>query len=275
MKIITIVENTSENEQLQCEHGLCLFIETKEHHVLMDTGQTDLFSDNMKKLGIDPSSIDTAVLSHGHFDHGGGLLKFAEMCPDVPIYMRENVFGDFYAKDRYIGLDRRVRDIPSIRLVKGDLKIDDELFLFTNIRGRRAWPKGNRILTEHIGGEIRQDEFTHEQCLVVRSGGRSVLFSGCAHNGILNILDRYREIFGGEPDAVFSGFHMIKNKPYKEDEAETIKETAEELAKLRTVFYTGHCTGDAAFDIMKPVMGDKLRRMRTGTVTEIADDPDI
>jgi metal-dependent hydrolase (beta-lactamase superfamily II) len=271
MRIITVVENTTENESLECEHGLSIYIETPEHHVLMDTGQTEMFSDNMKKLGIDPSLIDTAVLSHGHFDHGGGLLKFTEMCPEVPIYMRDNVFGDFYAKDRYIGLDSRVKHIPSVRLVKGDLRIDSVLYLFTNIKGRRAWPEGNRILTEHINGEVMQDTFSHEQCLVVQSGGHSVLFSGCAHNGILNILDRYREIFGGAPDAVVSGFHMMKNKPYKDDEVKTIKDTAEELAGLDTVFYTGHCTGDEAYEIMAPVMGDKLRRIRTGTVIEIPD----
>lgn len=80
-----------------------------------------------------------------------------------------------------------------------------------------------------------QDEFAHEQCLVIEQEGKRILLSGCAHNGILNILDRYREIYGNEPDVVNSGFHMMQ-KEYTESDWETIWATARELCKYQTIF---------------------------------------
>lgn len=70
-----------------------------------------------------------------------------------------------------------------------------------------------------------------------------MLVSGCAHNGILNILDRYRDLFGGYPDVVISGFHMMKKQPYDCEELDVIDETAGNSRGTNTVFYTGHCTG--------------------------------
>ena len=109
-----------------------------------------------------------------------------------------------------------------------------------------------------------QDSFAHEQCLVISSEGKRLLLSGCAHNGILNILDRFREIYGTVPDAVVSGFHMMKASEYTPEEIENIEETAKELAGYKTMFYTGHCTGQSAFEIMKPLMPENLRPIHAG-----------
>ena len=103
-----------------------------------------------------------------------------------------------------------------------------------------------------------QDTFDHEQYVVVRDAGRSVLIGGCAHNGMLNILDRYHELFGDYPNAVVSGFHMMKNGPYTEAEIATIRETAEELRALPVLYFTGHCTSLPAYEIMKPILGEQL-----------------
>ena len=114
------------------------------------------------------------------------------------------------------------------------------------------------------------DSFAHEQCTVITERGKNVLVSGCAHNGILNILDRYCELYGGEPDAVISGFHMMKKTDYTESDIITIEKTAEELSRMNTVFYTGHCTGQVAFDIMKNIMGDKLNAIHSAQkITEL------
>jgi len=91
-----------------------------------------------------------------------------------------------------------------------------------------------------------------------------VLFSGCAHNGILNVLDRCMEVCGKEPDAVFSGFHMKKNAPYTPEEEDTIRQTAQELLTRRCMFYTGHCTGLPAFAMMKEIMGERLQYVHCG-----------
>ena len=114
------------------------------------------------------------------------------------------------------------------------------------------------------GDVFRQDEFLHEQYLVVEENGKRVLVSGCAHNGILNILDRYREIFGDMPEAVVSGFHMSRKSGYGERDLALIRETARELKTLDTRFYTGHCTGEIPFQLMKEEMGEQLRYVHCG-----------
>ena len=112
--------------------------------------------------------------------------------------------------------------------------------------------------------DMVQDDFSHEQCLVIHEGTKSVLLSGCAHHGILNILDRYRELYGGDPDVVISGFHMMKRHGYSDADITMIIDTALELRKLRTVFYTGHCTGVEPYNAMKKLMGDKLHYVHSG-----------
>jgi 7,8-dihydropterin-6-yl-methyl-4-(beta-D-ribofuranosyl)aminobenzene 5'-phosphate synthase len=78
MKISVLCENTTKKENILSEHGLSLFIETEKHKILFDMGQSDAFLKNAKTLGIDLSTVDIAILSHGHYDHGGGLRAFLE-----------------------------------------------------------------------------------------------------------------------------------------------------------------------------------------------------
>lgn len=264
MEIYVLIEDTPGNPACHHGHGLSLYVKTQKHRLLMDTGADGRFVENAAVLGIDLTGVDTVILSHGHYDHAGGIMQFAQMNPDAGIYMQHNVGGEYYHGEKYIGIDKEILSLPQARLLDGDFRIDEELSLFTHITGRRSFPKSNLVLQEHSCGRAVQDGFSHEQCLVIRSEGKQVLLSGCAHNGILNILDRYRELYGSSPDLVVSGFHMMKKEAYTPEEIAVIEETAEELARMDTVFYSGHCTGQKAFDLMKPVMGDKLRPMHSG-----------
>ena len=92
MRIVSLVENTS-SKGLPVEHGLSLYIETDRHRVLYDTGQTELFADNAEKLGVDLSSVDFCFLSHGHYDHSGGLKRFTALNGKAKIYMARSAFG--------------------------------------------------------------------------------------------------------------------------------------------------------------------------------------
>lgn len=264
MKIVTLIENTCGREGCLSEHGLSLYIETAGHKLLMDTGASDAFIRNAELLGVDLQAVDTVVLSHGHYDHSGGLRAFAKINSTAPIYMQSQAGADYYHGERYIGIDKEILKLPQVRLTEGAVKLDEELSLFAGITGRRCYPQSNLVLTRREKGREEQDSFAHEQCLVIQEGKERVLVSGCAHNGILNILDKYREIYHGLPDRVVSGFHMMKKIPYTEEETATILSNARELAGYDTVFYTGHCTGDEAFALMKPIMGEKLVRLASG-----------
>ena len=272
MRIINLVENTEGASGCGFEHGLSFYIETEHHKLLADTGASDLLLKNAEKLGIDLTKVDTVILSHGHYDHGGGILPFVEINPAAKIYIPAAAFGAYYSlrdgAPRYIGLAEEIRRLPQVVIVGGTaagiFRIDDELSLFSGIGNTYPIPSANRNLRVKTKQGLRQDDFRHEQCLVVSEGGRKVLLSGCAHHGILNVLDRYRELFGGEPDVAISGFHMMKKSGYSKEDLDMIADTAKELCKVSTVFYTGHCTGTEPFEAMKKIMGGKLRYVHSG-----------
>lgn len=263
MKLVILMEDTCGKPVCEYEHGLSVYIETGKHKILMDAGASDRTIFNAEKLGVDLSKVDTAVLSHGHYDHSGGFAAFARLNRDAVIYVQKSAFGDYFHGERYIGVRKEIAGLPGIEMLEGGRKIDGELSVFTGITGRRYWPRSNTALSEITEGQEHQDEFRHEQCLVIR-GEKTLLLSGCAHNGILNILDRYQELYGSQPDIVLSGFHMMKKTEYTEQETEIIRQTAKELAEKNILFYTGHCTGQRAIDIMKPVLGDRLVPLHCG-----------
>ncbi|SEK39465.1 7,8-dihydropterin-6-yl-methyl-4-(beta-D-ribofuranosyl)aminobenzene 5'-phosphate synthase [Ruminococcus albus] len=265
MKIVTLVENTCGHEGCIAEHGLSVYIETEKHKLLLDCGQTDAAVKNAEVLGIDLTAVDTVILSHGHYDHSGGIMPFSRINDRAQIIMQKSAAEPHYNGERYIGIDKDILALPNVHLIEGDVRLDDELFLFSGITGRRCFPQGNRKLLRDEGGEKVQDDFAHEQCLVIEQEGKRWLLSGCSHNGILNILDRYRDIFGSAPDRVITGFHMMKNDgEHTEEEKEVIIQTARELAQTDTIYYSGHCTGIPAFELMKTIMGDKLIALHSG-----------
>jgi Metal-dependent hydrolases of the beta-lactamase superfamily II len=263
MKIVILMEDTCGNPLCECEHGLSVYVETKKHKILMDTGAGEKTLMNAKQLGVDLTQVDTVVLSHGHYDHSGGMLAFGGINRDAVIYMQQTALGDYYHGERYIGVDKRIAQLPNVRMLNGDFRIDEEISVFTGIAGRRFWPESNLSLSVQTEGRRVQDEFCHEQCLVVQEE-RNLLLSGCAHNGILNILDRYKEIYGDGLDAVISGFHMMKKTDYSERETDIICRTAGELKKEKAVFYTGHCTGQKAVELMQPVLGERMVPIHCG-----------
>ena len=267
MKMITLVENTGGHESCIAEHGLSLYIETEHHRLLLDTGQTDAVIKNAEALGIDLTAVDTVILSHGHYDHSGGILPFSQINHTAQIIMQRAAVEQHYHGERYIGIDPAILNLPNVRLIDSDMKLDDELFLFSGIKGRRCYPQGNRRLSCIRNGEKTEDDFSHEQCLVVTQNDKRWLLSGCAHNGILNILDRYRELFGSAPDIVISGFHMMKRDgEHNAAEKTVILQTAQELSQMPTVFYTGHCTGLPAFEMMQKIMGEQLIALHSGEI---------
>lgn len=270
MKILTLVENTPGKTGCACEHGLSLYIETARHTLLMDTGASGLVMENAKKLGADLTKVDTVVLSHGHYDHGGGILPFTKVNQTAKIYLHKDACKEYYTTHweddevRYVGLDPAIAELEQAVFVEGTYKIDEELTIFSGIGSLRPVPAGNRALKARISGVLCQDDFRHEQCLLIRENDRLVLLSGCAHHGILNVMDRCREVAGRDPDLVISGFHMMKKDGYTAEDLADDEDTARALCAYRTVFYTGHCTDIPPYEAMKKIMGPQLHYAHCG-----------
>lgn len=252
MRIVTLLENTISREDLSCEHGLSLYIETGIHKILFDAGQTGMFADNADKLGIDLQAVDFAVLSHGHYDHGGGLARFLEINKKAPVYLHRDAFEPhFNGESKYIGLDVELQNSGRLIYVEEDTQIAEGITLHTCRPG--PYPVKPFDLTVRQKGRFLPEDFRHEQYLVVEEQGKRICFSGCSHRGILNIAARFR------PDVLVGGFHFMK----LEDRA-ALEEAAEILLGYPCLYYTGHCTGEGQFAFLKVMMGDRLQMLSTG-----------
>ncbi len=273
MKIVNLIEDTKGRAECACAHGLSFYIETAVHKLLLDLGPSEETLRNAKVLGIDLSKIDTVILSHGHYDHSGGIMPFVAINPQAAIYMQESAGADYYADDgrraedgryRYIGIDKKIMGLTQVVKLQGDYSIDDELELFTIKSRSHEVPFTNKRLLIKDGDEFVRDDFIHEQYLVIKDGDKRILMSGCAHNGMLSILDAFKDKYGAAPDVVISGFHLMKKAGYTDEELRRIEDLGSELKKYPTQFITCHCTGEPAYEIMKPAMGDRLRYVRSG-----------
>ena len=272
MRIVNLIENTEGKPGCVSAHGLSFYIETNKHRLLMDLGPSEDTLKNAGILDIKLSDVDTVILSHGHYDHSGGIMPFTEINDKAAIYMQTSATDAYFADDgldaseryRYIGIDPDIAKLPQVRFVNGDTVIDEELELFTIPKRSHELPFTNKRLLIRKGNEYIRDDFRHEHYLVIRQKEKSVLMSGCAHNGILSILDAFAQKYGKAPDAVISGFHLMKKTQYREDEIREIEDIATELKKYPTRFYTCHCTGEEAFDIMKGIMGESLSYVHSG-----------
>lgn len=269
MRIVCLIENTSGNEKLKSEFGLSFYLETESHKVLFDMGAGSGFWENACSLGIDLSEVDTAILSHGHYDHGGGLRTFLERNGKAPVYVQEGAFRDFYSRTpqgySFIGLDRELEGHPRLVKVTGNLVIDRELQLLSGTTGRREWvPASNSTLAVRNGKEYVQDDFPHEQNLMVSANGVHVLFSGCSHCGIVNILEQSEAQTGIIPGHVIGGFHLCNPRTGKCTEPSVLNRLSSFLSGRHTVYHTCHCTGQEAFEHLRSLMGDRVRYMRTG-----------
>ena len=169
MKIVNLIENNIGNAACIAQHGLSFYFETKKHKVLVDSGADCSFLKNAEALGVDLKKVDVMILSHGHYDHAGGILRFADLNPDATIYMQSTADGEYYAiaedENEYIGIDKEITKLRQVQKVDGNLKIDEELSLFSGVTGRRGFSKSNLRLKEIVGKDIRQDSFLHEQYL--------------------------------------------------------------------------------------------------------------
>ena len=256
---------SSDPARFPTEHGLSILLDTGKHRVLLDTGASDLFLRNARKLGINLADVDYAFLSHGHSDHAGGLGAFLEVNSRAKVIVSSEALGKGFFSTKG-GLHSITSSWPLDAMEGRTIYIDKSLDLGGGIRiiadipQAHPIPKGNRNLLIVEGrSEIRLDTFRHEIALYADG----ILFTGCAHNGLENNLAACPR----PVRAVIGGFHLLDSKDGNLYESmEELECMGRELLRKYpdTVFYTGHCTGDAACRTLKGVLGNQLRSFSAG-----------
>lgn len=263
MRIVTLLENYTQDQSLSCEHGLSLYIETGKFKILFDAGQSGLFAENAEKLGIDLREVDFAVLSHGHYDHGGGLSRFMQINKNAPVYVSRNAFRPHYnGAGKFIGLVHDGLDASRIRYVDDEIMIAEGICL-CSCNDREAVVEVDSFgQTVMENDQILPDHYRHEQYLIISEKGKKICFSGCSHKGVLNIVHWFR------PDVLIGGFHFMK-MPTTGEGKDFLLDAARELLRSETRYYTGHCTGAPQYELMKTVMKDRLHMLSCGIQIDI------
>ena len=275
MKVITLTENTVCRPDLGSEHGLSLYIEACGHKILFDMGQSDLFVRNAETLGVDLAQVDLAILSHGHFDHGRGLPEFLKINQTAKIFIHK-LAGEGHYSARP---ENRVADIgiapewlndPRVVLTEGTVELFPGAVLFADVTGSELRSPANDTLLIQAGESYVCDPFLHEQSLILTENGHRLLVGGCAHRGIVNILDRALELAGAPMEVVIGGFHMSVPSTGKSIPEELVRAVAARLLEQPgTVYYTCHCTGSEAYATLRDAMGERVQYLAGGGIVEL------
>ena len=301
MKIKVLVENTCSADNFKCEHALSFWIESGGKIILFDMGETSMFASNAEKMGLDLSLVDMAVISHGHDDHGGGLGLFLEKNQKAKIYVHSKAFGNYYSlrtgeEPEFIGLVKELKENPRVVLCHDEARstnggsqstaswidLEEGGRLFSGITPVHPYPESNKKLY----ADSVPDLFYHEQNLVLEEDDKTFLIAGCAHNGILNILNEFRLEYGKDPDYAIGGLHLYKagerssgflpkdpeiQKELAKSASPYVKEVGKGLLEYNTKFYTCHCTGFPAYFALREMMGDKIKYLSTGQEVRLDD----
>ena len=271
MMHITVLSDNNGTEQLPGEWGLSILIEWNSLRILLDAGSSDLFLKNAAALGKDLTHLDFAVLSHAHYDHADGFVPLLRDNPALRVYVRSCVMNDCYAQKEngmeYIGVAPALLDEFERRLVRvdGDHKLAEGIWLIPHKHPHRAQIGARERMYTMSCCILHPDDFSHEQSLVFETEKGLYIFNSCSHAGAAEIIAEVCETF---PDqkvyAYVGGFHLYQKTP------EEVAQFADRLdaCGVETII-TGHCTGDAAFAILKERLGERITQFHTGLEMDI------
>ena len=282
MKITVLIENTAPSQELAAEHGLSLGIEYRGGYYLLDTGSSGAFALNAERLRFPLDKVGACFLSHGHYDHAGGLSAFFDRNAQAVVYAMKGACDTFYSGD---GEKRHPIGIPGpvLQRLSGRISTVKELtqccpgiwLLPHSTPGLESVGAAKKLYREVDGG-VKPDDFSHEMTVVFETERGLLLFNSCCHGGLQTVLEEAARAFPGQKLYGFvGGLHMKGSRNGQEictftrEELQAVADAA--AARDLEAVYTGHCTGGVAYALLDPVMGQRLHGMTTGQTILLPD----
>ena len=257
IKLTVLIEDREEKDYLT-EHGLSLFIEDKDKNILFDTGQSGKFILNAKKLGIDLSKTDTIVLSHGHYDHTGGLPNILKIKKNLPIIAHPRAIDDKYSlkngKMRFIGIP--IIKKWNFQFTKEFKKVSENIYFLGEIEKKFPLPE-TRFFKDKEG--VEHDLFRDDTSLVITGEKGISIICGCCHSGLMNTIESAKSHFNSNIDKILGGFHLADPK------SDLVKETINYLKDISFNFLgLSHCTSEEVGNLLKKEFKGKAHIVKTG-----------
>lgn len=271
MKITMLMEDKEvDRAGLKTEHGLSVYIEVDGKKILFDTGQSGKFIDNAKALGIDLKGLDHVFISHGHYDHSGGLKRLIEeVKPNIEVYVGKGFFDDKYSLRtsgdyQYTGnpFDQAYLKEKNIEVKYVDrdmIQITENFMVFTNFNRKNEFENTNQKMFLRENGGYKLDPFTDEISLGIKTDKGLVVVVGCSHPGIVNILDTIIDRSGMNIHQVLGGTHLV------EEDDEKINKIIDYL-KEKDIDLVGacHCTGKQGETMLEQQLEEGFTEIKTG-----------
>jgi 7,8-dihydropterin-6-yl-methyl-4-(beta-D-ribofuranosyl)aminobenzene 5'-phosphate synthase len=241
--ISILVENTVQLPGLKAEHGWSVLIESNKGRILFDTGQSSLLLANAKPLGLDLSAVDKIVISHGHYDHTGGLADILQLNSKAQVYAHPDIFKcRFYLPP--MGGEAREIGVPAALLNSKRFNLShDSVILFPGCLNTGEIPKSQPDLTvKHFFEDragTRPDLIKDDQALILESRKGLIVILGCCHSGLKATFDRVKALTGQTSIyMVIGGMHLNGAS------AKLMKQTIQTLREYSVQrIGLGHCTG--------------------------------
>jgi 7,8-dihydropterin-6-yl-methyl-4-(beta-D-ribofuranosyl)aminobenzene 5'-phosphate synthase len=262
--VTTLVDNSvaQGGKGLLAEHGLSFYIETDDHRILFDTGQNLTIASNAVELGIELNQVDIAVLSHGHYDHTGGLQSLLACNSHFTLYAHPDVFSQKVKQRndgyRYIGIPLAKSIIENHGAA---VKLDrNPVEIAPGITASGEIPMINDFETVESGFFIKTDRgvdpdtLADDQALILDTDNGLVVLLGCSHRGVINTLNHAARLTGKDRiHAILGGLHLGKASEEK------LKKIINHLLAYGIEkIGVGHCTGPRAFLALANEFGDRI-----------------